>query len=381
MLFIATAILSAPISVALFDTKAYSATIQLSALNIILLNIFGYLTVVLRFNNKPLLYAGIVGIQFGITAIVSIVLIVSYNKGISAFFIGQIAGLLAGSILLVFHFRRIIIPVIQIKIIKEFFHYSLPQVPAVAGNWLNSYANRFVMIGYLTINDVGIYTVALKIASIFNLVDNAFRMAWEPFIWEKLKSPEHIELLRRISTLITIIVFFISLVFILFSSELLFILSTDQYKGSIPITQILFYAFAFPVLVHVFGIGTSIAKKTIFNTLSFFAGTACNIGLLLVLVPHFGLIAVPLCLAISNILIFSLMSFFAERQYFIGFDFSKQVFITVIFTLLVYLIFECQPDFITKLFVCTVFLIVILFKWQYIYQLLLNDIDISNTRK
>jgi O-antigen/teichoic acid export membrane protein len=370
-------IVSDSISLALFNSTLYSGVLKLAACNIVLLNIFGYLTVVLRFSNKPLLYSGIVGIQFLITTAVSVILIVYYSYGVDAFFIGQAAGLAAGSTILIAYFRNSIVLVISVQILKQFFHYSLPQVPAVAGNWLNSYANRFIMIEYLTISDIGIYTVALKIASIFNLVDNAFRMAWEPFIWEKIKSPDHLELLRTMSLRITMIVFFIALTFILFSQELLIILSTADYIGGVPIAQMLFYAFAFPVLIHVFGIGTSISKKTIYNTLSFFIGTALNIGVLFILVPRIGLSGVPISLAVSNILIFSLMTYFSEKLYPIGFNFFKQIILTIIFSILAYALILYQPGFFEKLFLTSAFFAFAIYKWRYFYSLMSESLNKS----
>jgi O-antigen/teichoic acid export membrane protein len=322
------------ISILLFKSLNYTNIIKVASFNILLLNLFGFLTVLLRFNNKPLFYSLVIFTQFILTGIVSVILVLYFNFGIMAFFLGQAIGLLFASAIVILNLKDSFVFVFNLKVLKDFFYYSIPQVPAVAGNWMNSYANRFIMLGSLSIRDIGIYTVALKIASIFNLFENAFRMAWEPYLWKKIKQPNHREIIVNLAKFISIAVFSAALLLILFSKELIFILSTREYSDALPLIKILIFAFSFPILAQVFGIGTSIVKKTIYNTIGFFIGIFVNILLLFLLIPNLGLIGVPLSLAASNFTILILMCFFSERLYFIGFKFKKIILLVGMFTLI-----------------------------------------------
>ena len=367
LLLILIILLSDVISFKIFDTLQYSSLIKFASLNIILLNLFGYLTVLLRFQNKPILYSIVIFLQFIITFLISVVL-VYYNKGIISFFIGQAAGLLTGIVVIIIYLRKSFVFTIDKKVLKDFFNYSLPQVPAVAGNWMNSYVNRFVMLSSLTIADIGIYTVALKIASIFNLLENAFRMAWEPYLWSKIKIPGHKELLRTLSISISIIIFSFALLFMLFSKEALLLLSTKEYIDALPVIKILIFAFSFPILTQVFGIGTSVAKKTIYNTISFFGGVVINLSMLFILVPHIGLIGVPLSLCISNLTILFLMWYFSEKKYFIGFNYRIEIIIILIFSLFAYLLFIFEIHLFIRIVVFLIAFLTLFFNKQKIYS-------------
>jgi len=358
------------LSTYLFTTAAYGFMLKVGSFNILLLNLFGYLTVVLRFHNRPILYAIVVFSQFFITATVSVVLIFYFKTGIMAFFIGQIAGLLVGVIIMLAYLRKSFVLIIRLSVLREFFRYAIPQVPAVAGNWLNSYANRFVMLTQLTVSDVGIYTVGLKIASIFNLFDNAFRMAWEPYLWERIKLPNHKELLRTLSIITSIAVFSVALLLMLFAEELILILSTKQYMAALPIIKILIFAFTFPILTQVFGAGTSIAKKTIYNTISFFVGVSLNLSLMFVLVPRIGLIGVPLSLSVSNLSTLFLMWYFSEKKYYIGYNYKLVTVMILLFSLLAYVLFTFEINFLVKIFFVLVIVLIAFLNKNRIYSFL-----------
>lgn len=366
-------LLSESIAIWVFDSKELASVIKLASINILALNLFGYLTVLLRFQNRPVLYSGVIFSQVASTVTFSIVLLYYLNFGLYAFFAGQLIGLIVGILILVTKLRKLLLPYISKSILTSFMSYSLPQVPAVAGNWANSYVNRFVMLGFLSVSDIGIYTVALKIASVFNVIDNAFRMAWEPFIWERIKKEGHRKLLQEISTAITYLVFSGALLLALFAEELLLILSTSAYDPAIPLIKILLFAFSFPLLVQVFGIGTSIAKKTIYNTIAFFMGLGFNVILMLALVGDFGLVGVPISLMLGNMLIFILMWIFSEKLYFVGFSIGKFISSLFAFLLLGYVIYVFQIELLVKLLIVIGILIIVLFVLRRYPRIYLED--------
>ena len=203
---------------------------------------------------------------------------------------------------------------------KIFFRYSLPSVPAVAINWLNSYAGRFVMLGYLTLADIGLYTVALKIASVFSLLRNAFRMAWGPFMWENFEKHGHKETYQRIMKVVSIGIFSIVVLVALFSGEVLSLLTTQEYASAAPLIGILGFSIGLTIVVQTIGLGAGITKRTEFNTLIYSVSAGVNIACLFILVPAIGLIAAPLCLLISTTVLIVLAWWNSESLYYIGFS-------------------------------------------------------------
>ena len=206
-------------------------------------------------------------------------------------------------------------------------------VPAVAGGWLNAYANRFVMVGYLTLADIGLYTVALKIASVFQLVESAFRMAWGPFMWENFKREDHREIYKRIMKIFTIGIFLIIVVFTFFCKEVLTLLTTPDYVHASPLIGMLAFSIGLNIVAQTIGLGAGITQRTEFNALIYLASAGSNIACLFILVPKMGLIAVPVCMLIGATLMVVLSWFNSEMLYYIGFPkvfFGAAYMITII---------------------------------------------------
>ncbi|HOG91838.1 MAG TPA: oligosaccharide flippase family protein [Smithella sp.] len=309
----------------LFKTVKYKKIIIVSALTIPVSNLFSYLTVVMRYQKKPLTYSLFVIVQMLTSVGMSIWLVVYERMGIIGVFYGQLFGFVLGAAVLTFYLRFYIVFSLQMDLLKKYFRFGIPMVPAVAGSWLNAYANRFFMLGYLTLTDIGLYTVALKIASAFQLIDSAFRMAWGPFMWENFERPDHREIYKRIMKLVTIGVFFLVVVFSLFGNEVLLLLTTADYTKASSLIGMLAYSIGLGIIAQTIGLGAGITKRTEYNTVIYCISVAVNIGCLFVLVPKMGLIAVPLSLLLSTTALVALTWYNSERLYYIGF--SKSFFI------------------------------------------------------
>jgi len=244
-----------------------------------------------------------------------------------------------------------------------FFKYSIPQLPAVCGGWLNTYLNRFIMLGYLSISQIGLFTVSLQIGSIFKLLENAFRMTWEPFIWEQLKKKDYKIQLYNLAKLITIIILSVAVLLSLFAEELQAILSSKDYIEAVGIIKLLFLALSFPIISQVIGVGISIAEKTKYLSISYFIGVGINILFLFILVPNIGLIGVPISLIVSNISIFIFMWYFSEKLHPINYD-KHAISLYCIFAILFIVgIYIYPPSFLLKsVFVLMIIIVVYIFK-------------------
>mgnify|MGYP006121217513 CR=1 FL=1 len=346
-----------------FDSDDLSYVFQFSAINILLFNIFGFLSVLIRFLNRPLLYSIIVFIQFTLTGLISIVLLIYFEQGILSFFIGQSFGLFTGSVILYVKLKKDLTFRIDKLALISMFKYSLPQVPSTAGNWLNTYSNRFIMLSYLSVAEIGIYTVALQISSAFKILDSAFRMAWLPYIFEKVKKGIHKILLKKLLISLSLTVFFLCILFSLFAEEIQSILSTNEYIETIDLIKILVFSFSFSIINQVVGIGINIEKKTGYLTIAFFVGLIINIGFMFFLVPIYKLFGVAASLLISNISIFIILWFFAEKEHYIGYSKLKMICIFLITSIIMLTLINFNFNFKDKI-IASVFILINLLLFQ-----------------
>jgi O-antigen/teichoic acid export membrane protein len=331
--FILTCLLSPLISKLVFKTTDYKFILIAAAISIPLANLLGFFSVLIRFFKKPVLY-GIVTLAQLITAIgLSIWLVVFKKIGIIGVFIGQNIGSAVGLILFLIFLRKTIKFAWNKKILINFFAYSLPQVPAVGANMLNSYANRFFMLGYLTMSDIGLYSIALKVASIFTLLQSAFRMAWGPFFWESFQKANHRKIYKNIFLLVVGGVFIFVVGISIFSKEIIQIVASKNFFQSSKLLPFLFLSGGLAIITDIVAVGPDIKKKMMYTTLVYYLGVAINIILLFCLIPTIGLIGVPISLVFSSFFILILFWFISEKMYYIGFN--KRFFIVSFFAALI----------------------------------------------
>lgn len=351
-LFVILLLYSVQLTELLFKNAEYSSVFIIAGLTIPISNLNSLYTVIIRFKKKPIHYLMFQTSQLLITIGLTIWLIVYIRTGIIGVFIAQLSGFLLSAFLMSYYLRKQIKLIWHLNELKKMYRYSLPLVPAVAGSWANSYINRFVMLGYLSLADIGFYTVALKFASLFHLIGDAFRMAWGPFFWEVFEKYEnHRKIFIDLQMLVTYLIFCLIIIITLFSDKIILIFTTSEYMQSSRLIGLLSMSLGITsVLAQITGMGPGITKRTEYNTLIYLLSVAVNIGGLFILVPLYGLIGVPISLLLGSLSIWIIGWYNSERLYTVGFRKIPSFLMTVVTLLLILvsLVFELPLSF--KLF-------------------------------
>ncbi len=313
------AALAKPLSMWLFNTPQHVHAFLIIAVMVPFSNIFTLFTVMMRFQKRPYVFTGVILFQLLAQVGLSIWLVVGLRMGIIGRFYGQLLGFIAASIVLGIYLRRMYGFTISSENIRSNFRYSLPILPLIIANWVNVNISRFIMLGMLTLADIGMYSVAMKFASVMQLIEQAFRMTWGPLMWEALLKENHRELYIRMMKIISVAIFgFVSFI-ALFSHEALSIMAAKPYIAAAPILGMLAFSKGMMIISQTINLGPGIRKKTEFFTGIAMLTMGANIGLLFILVPKLGLMGVPLALLIANSIRIVLSWFSSERLYFIGF--------------------------------------------------------------
>lgn len=313
------ALLSKMASLLLFQTDAHANSFVVVAVMVPVSNIFTLFTVMMRFMKKPYMFAVIILFQLLAQVGLSIFLVVGLHMGIIGRFYGQLLGFFAATIVLCVYLRNMLGFQVSREKIANNLRYSLPLVPMIIANWLNVNIGRFIMLGMLTLADIGLYSVAMKFASVMQLIDQAFRMTWGPIMWETLLKDNHRVIYIRMMKTIAVGVLAVVSCIALFSREIVALLAAKSYLAAAPILGLLVFSQGMLIISQTINLGPGIRKKTGYFTGIAVATTLTNIGLMLVLIPAFGLIGVPLAMLISNTGRIALAWLSSERLYYIGF--------------------------------------------------------------
>ncbi len=273
---------------------------------------FGVQLVMLRFGGRSMTFALASFCDLAISAIFSVWFIVGLHAGID----GALAGMLTGKTVCVAFawpatFGKMVRTSVFGKIAKRILAYGFPTIPAVLIGWLQNAGSRLLLAAALTLSDVAIGGIAIKVAAIYSFIVYSFRLAWEPYSIAKLealdKDPRvyHRTLEWYVATM-----FLVAGIAILMSPQIVRVLAPPAYAASGRIA-VLFLTGQFWVgMTNVLVIGIHGARRTSLLLPVYGYGAALNIIILFAMAPFIGVAAAGL-----GFLAGSIFSAFVARHY------------------------------------------------------------------
>lgn len=204
---------------------------------------------------------------------------------------------------------------------KEVFYYGAPIVPAVIGGWAMSAIGRFIIAENMTLGDLGIYSLALKIGMIFLIFVEAFRLTWSPFVVKKYGENNATEVFAKALNYYVIIGLAIVGLIYLSSPLLIKILATDKYISALEIIPILLMAYFWQGAINIIAVGNGWVRKTYLNSIGSLIG-----GIFVLIVTYYyiniiGIQAAAIGQLIGFMVSFFVTMYFAQRNIRIKFSF------------------------------------------------------------
>lgn len=360
------------INLLVFDSLNYLNAYNISLLCLPLFCLNSLLTVLIRFTQKKQIFIQSQGLLFLVNLVLPTVLVYFFNFGISSFFLGQFFGLLLAVLYIFLNSMNDFGSTFSLNLLRFSLTYSLPLIPGVASGWVNSYGSRFLMISFLSFKEIGIYAVAIKIASIFQLLGSAFRMAWPQFFWKTFKENQnHKHIFRTVHYWLSLGVTVLIVFFTIFIGDLAsFFLQQDYSKAILYIPMISFSFLIHSFLLQIVGVGPSILYKTKYNSFAFIFGTLINLILLVVFLPKVGLITVPSAFLTSSLVSYCILWYFSEKLYKINFSKKTTLMHFSLILSLIFFVINYQLNLHEKLLLFLAAMLILIFTSKRIHRLI-----------
>lgn len=277
-------------------------------------SLFSFFAIITRFKDKPSLYAAGSLFQLIIQVIVSITLVVIFEVGIIGVFIGLLTSEIFGAVFFWFVNRCEIRLFFNKQLLKRILLYSLPTLPAILGEWIDSSLGQILINKFISSQDAGVYSVALRIVSVFMLFNVAFNNVWGPHLFRIIQTNNYKEEIDRIFKLIVVLLLLLSLNLIFFSEYIITILANDEYLRASRYISILCIPMSFMIFSTFARIGPQVTRRTYYISIATIVGSAINILGILLFIDKVGIIVVPLALAFSKISSFTLSWFYTKKE-------------------------------------------------------------------
>jgi O-antigen/teichoic acid export membrane protein len=292
----------------------------------------------LRWNLQQIPYL-VVSVLFAITtATVSVTLIVGFSFGVYGMIWGQLAGsaaaLIAGAAYLAG--TSPIVARFSIAQFKAQLKFSAPLVLSSLAIYFTTYTDRWLVSIWMGLDGVGVYSVALRIASVLAVATSSVQLALTPLIYSRYREVDTPDAIRKFFQYYLFGAFSLVVVVGVFAAEIIKLVAGPRFQDAHEIVAPVMLA-TLILSLNVFCPGLSLAKRTGRLAVANVIGGAVNIAASLWLIPVLGLIGAAMSNLIASSLIMVLRFAWSQQHYFIPYRWSRYALTFAILSLVLWL--------------------------------------------
>lgn len=198
--------------------------------------------------------------------------------------------------------------------LRSMLRFSIPLVPASFAVFFSLYFNRFALTHFSSLEDVGHFGIASRIAGLGALLIVGVRVAITPLVYQRyreLQTPDHIAKLFRGFMAVALAG---CLCLALFATELLMLFVSPEFLAGAALVGVLAPSVLLSQM-YIFAPGIAIAKQTHLQLWVTLLSAAVSIVGNWLLVPISGMWGAALATLLSSIVFFFSWLFFSQRLY------------------------------------------------------------------
>lgn len=258
-------------------------------------NLFSILPAALfRVLEKPMPLT-ILNILRGLIAFVlTLVLVISFDYTALGVLYANLIVNFIFAIIFLYMIRHHIIWNLHFKQLKKVLTFTLPLVPGSIAYYLTTISDRILIDKYLSLNDLGIYSVAATLALILNIFSFGAYKAFEPYIFKNWGSDGFLNIFENIRNSFVYVLLVGVLCLSMFSKEFFLLMTDIKFHGAywyVPMIIIGVYSSSLSML---YGTIITARGKTKINSLVSIIGAAISVSLNIIFLPKYGLLTAAL---------------------------------------------------------------------------------------
>ena len=328
LLILLATLFASNISSIAFQTIKYSLHIKLAFYGVGCTFLLNLLTLILRYDNKSKLFMVVTITSVLLNFLITYILLSYYNYGILAPLTGLfISNLVSFLILLVYireHLDSAVYPVYLFKLLS----FGIPALVTSLLFYVLDLADRFIIKDLLNISEVGVYSVAYKVASIVNVLLIApFGLIWAPFRMQNSKNELETKILMvKVTSYMFIIGFLIILFTLLYGRSLMAIFfDKPEFLEAAQIIPILIMGIFLFGIQNILDYGINLHKKLHYYIMTSICGILFNIVANYTFIPMWGLKGAAFATMFTYFLTTTLIFIFSSKFFKVSLEWNRIV--------------------------------------------------------
>ena len=195
-----------------------------------------------------------------IVACVAVYLLVVEDMKLQSIFIGQICGNIIGIVISIYFAKKSYRFIFVYQKFKEMISFSYPLVFSGIAIFIALYIDRIAIKELLGLEELGIYGLAYRFAAVASLVMIGFQSSLSPLIYKHYKEEHTPKNIAKLFNGFVVFALFVVASSILFSKEVVILMSTKEFYSASALIPPLVMAVFFGNM-YIFAPGIGIEKK------------------------------------------------------------------------------------------------------------------------
>jgi O-antigen/teichoic acid export membrane protein len=354
MAVISVLLVPAYINSLLFPSYNGILVIVLAVVGFFVTTLISHFSLILRFLERHKLRFRLeLALLLGQT-VLSLTLIIGFGWRIEGIYAGTlIVGL---AVLPVFYaFSRGYVQLIFSKnIFGELLKYGLPLVPAGAAFFIVGQTPSYFIKHYVSLDEVGIYSVAASLASVLLIVVTGFQQVWSPYVHSYYKEPETRQSFVRLYCIFSSVLFMVAVFLCLFAQEIVDVLIGPKFHLAYLYVPAIVLSHSCSTLGRNFSIGIGLTRKTYHRAWPSVIGAALYLILAFSLTPRFGLWGIIASQIVAFVMVGILLHTISQRLIRISYPYARNIAMWVLGVAFVSISYGLEPGWpaiLEKLFI------------------------------
>ena len=273
------------------------------------------LTALFRVEERSVQYAIASVCNVLITVAAMVVFVAVFHWGAIGLVVGNFTGTLVTYVALVVYRTEQLGLEFDRALLRKMQVFGMPLVPSALALWTINWVDREFVVWYKGLPEAGVYSAAVKIASVITFVMVAFRTAWPAFAYSIEDDREARRTYAFVLTYLLTFASWLALALGALAPWWTRLLTSPHYARAEKGVALLAFAGAVYAGYTVLAIGSGRARKTQLNWVVTGFGAAVNVGLNFWLIPRWGMVGASISTAAAYVVLFGGMMLYAQRVY------------------------------------------------------------------
>ncbi len=254
-------VLSVPLSELILESPAYAKYLRILGVTLPFTGLYLFANEALRVTFQPWKYIALNGLNMGLVGALTLGFVLGLHKSVSGVLFAKLMGDAAAALFGLVLLRHTLTRRGSWADLRRMLRYALPLVPVALTYAVLTYSDRQVLLRFASLEEVGIYAVAVKGAAAVLLAVTAFQLAWGPMAFAAAGDPDHGRLYSRVLSLYVVAGSALALGVALFAPEALRLVVPQAYWGAAVPAGLLAFATVAHGAYYIAALGVNLEQK------------------------------------------------------------------------------------------------------------------------